>query len=269
LELDLLVLSSPYSTNSDINPSLPSDSKHLHLIRRTAHQNQNDQPKQIQIQIMTSCACIVPPSPWPTNSDIQVVSSSADPLPTLSSVVGHVVDANELSTHSNHNTKFAGAGDGDSVDDKLLSMNHAPMILSLVESIWGIGEEYELIKSELAEIDISMISFGRINYDDGGIYTGNFLKGEPFGFGHLHYPGDVNYIGYFFFGVEHGKGTLIWNNGQFFHGKFKNGTPDGNGFQGSVQNPEDYNFLDYPLKSITISEFGPTCRLEGAKLIIT
>ena len=247
---------------------------------------------------MTSSACIVlsPPSsnpdvmvvplsanPIPTLSSVagrvhdgDEVSThshdtefdlSADPIPTLSSVGGRVHDGDEVSTHSNHDTEFAGAGN--SVDDKLWSMNHTPMILSLVESIWGVGDEYELIKSELAEIDISMISFGRINYDDGGIYTGNFLLGEPFGFGHLHYPGDVNYMGYFFFGVEHGTGTLIWNNGQFFHGKFNRGAPEGNGFQGSLHNPEDYNFFEHPLRSITISEFGPTCRLEGAKLIIT
>lgn len=217
---------------------------------------------------MTSCACIVPRSPPSSNPAVQVVPSSPDPLPTLSSA--QPLDEDELTTHTNHNTDCSGSGD--SVDDKLLSMNHTPMILSLVESIWGIGDEYELIKSMLMEgpeVDISMISFGRIYYDDGGIYTGFLLRGEPFGHGQLHYPGDVIYIGYFFFGVEHGKGTMIWNNGQFFHGKFNRGAPEGNGFQGSVHNPEDYNFFDYPVQSITISEFGPTCRLEGAKLIIS
>tara|TARA_B110001450_G_scaffold172095_1_gene160547 strand:+ start:716 stop:3034 length:2319 start_codon:yes stop_codon:yes gene_type:complete len=70
-------------------------------------------------------------------------------------------------------------------------------------------------------------SFGRILYDNGQEYIGEFKNGDPHGYGKTLYSNGDVYIGEYNNGTKHGYGVFKWRNGNTFYGKFKNGKEDG------------------------------------------
>jgi len=69
--------------------------------------------------------------------------------------------------------------------------------------------------------------FGRIIYDNGQEYIGEFKNGDPHGYGKTLYSNGHVYIGEYNNGTKHGYGVFKWKNGNKFYGKFKNGKEDG------------------------------------------
>ena len=69
--------------------------------------------------------------------------------------------------------------------------------------------------------------FGRIIYDNGQEYIGEFKNGDPHGYGKTLYSNGHVYLGEYNNGTKHGYGVYKWKNGNMFYGKFKNGKEDG------------------------------------------
>jgi hypothetical protein len=69
--------------------------------------------------------------------------------------------------------------------------------------------------------------FGRIIYDNGQEYIGEFRNGDPHGYGKTLYSNGHVYLGEYNNGTKHGYGVFKWKNGNKFYGKFKNGKEDG------------------------------------------
>jgi hypothetical protein len=69
--------------------------------------------------------------------------------------------------------------------------------------------------------------FGRIIYDNGQEYIGEFKNGDPHGYGKTLYSNGHVYLGEYNNGTKHGYGVFKWKNGNKFYGKFKNGKEDG------------------------------------------
>ena len=69
--------------------------------------------------------------------------------------------------------------------------------------------------------------FGRIVYDNGQEYIGEFKNGEPHGYGKTIYSSGHVYLGEYNNGIKHGYGVFKWKNGNKFYGKFNNGKEDG------------------------------------------
>ncbi|MDC1369137.1 caspase family protein [Cyclobacteriaceae bacterium] len=69
--------------------------------------------------------------------------------------------------------------------------------------------------------------FGKIVYDNGQEYVGEFKNGVSHGYGQTWFNGGAVYIGEYNNGERHGFGVFDWKNGNRFIGKFKNGKEDG------------------------------------------
>ncbi len=73
-----------------------------------------------------------------------------------------------------------------------------------------------------------------INYDDGSVYVGEVLDGEPHGFGKMTYSDDDEYDrdyyeGNWKNGEFHGRGKIVWVTGEVFEGELENGERNGYG----------------------------------------
>ena len=69
--------------------------------------------------------------------------------------------------------------------------------------------------------------FGKIIYDNGQEYVGEFKNGVSHGYGQTMFRGGAVYIGEYNNGKRDGFGVFEWKNGNRFIGKFKNGKEDG------------------------------------------
>ena len=69
--------------------------------------------------------------------------------------------------------------------------------------------------------------FGRIIYNNGQEYIGEFKNGEAHGYGQTFYIIGDDYLGEYNQGKKHGYGIFTWSNGNKYIGKFKDGKQDG------------------------------------------
>lgn len=65
--------------------------------------------------------------------------------------------------------------------------------------------------------------------NNGDIYEGALVDGQPHGLGTLTYAGGNKYVGAFNNGLMHGHGTLSFASGSSYVGEWKNGKWDGKG----------------------------------------
>ncbi len=68
-----------------------------------------------------------------------------------------------------------------------------------------------------------------MEYLNGEIYEGNWLKKQKNGYGKLIYEDKCKYIGNFKNDKFEGEGEFFWNNGYYYKGNFKNGLFEGEG----------------------------------------
>ena len=69
--------------------------------------------------------------------------------------------------------------------------------------------------------------FGRIKYDNGQEYIGEFKNGDPHGYGQTMYINNDMYIGEYNNGKKHGLGIILYKNGNKYLGSFENGKQEG------------------------------------------
>ena len=77
--------------------------------------------------------------------------------------------------------------------------------------------------------------WGKMSYNDGDFYEGDWKQGRIEGFGTFisvkedRYIGGYKYVGYFKNGLRNGRGTLTWGNGYKYEGDWNNDLMDGKG----------------------------------------
>jgi hypothetical protein len=70
---------------------------------------------------------------------------------------------------------------------------------------------------------------GKMNYDSGRLYSGDWINGQWNGKGKLLNPNGDTYEGEFVFDARHGKGVYKWDNGDVYTGMFREDKRHGQG----------------------------------------
>lgn len=70
---------------------------------------------------------------------------------------------------------------------------------------------------------------GKLNYDSGRVYSGDWIAGQWNGKGKLLNPNGDTYEGEFVFDARHGKGVYKWDNGDVYTGMFREDKRHGQG----------------------------------------
>lgn len=134
--------------------------------------------------------------------------------------------------------------------------------LRVAEADWW---DYEANQMDEASYN-GYSDYEKMEYQDGIIYEGETLNGQPHGQGLLTWSTGSYYNGQFEFGDIHGYGTMIYDGGSVYEGDFYYGVmqgqgtiqwPDGIYYHGEFHNDEieGYGQMVWPDGSMYVGEF--------------
>ena len=89
--------------------------------------------------------------------------------------------------------------------------------------VWGDGRIFDGVYK------YGQMSWGKMQFTDGGVYCGNFVDGRQHGKGKMVFPDGSKYEGDFVSGNFHGQGKMVWTDGGYYEGEWQNGQIQGVG----------------------------------------